>query len=499
MLMVAAAAPAQQRGLEYEVNVRAMIIPLFAVDAKGSPVYDLKEGDIQLLVDGKPVDIAQFTAFTLREQERVKAAAAPAARKLPVPGEEVEAMGRISFIILDSVANDKKGIGRARKIAVGIINNSPGKDAFVILESNPGSGLKYIMGPETDKKKLTAVIKKIKMFAGSAYSSKRRKPLGIDASGARSVKEPQEPVNSGKSVESSDRMRDYRRHMLKVKMQKAENERTDYRMMMQRFAFSLGQLKYALQTIIQPKTVFLISGGVPAYQLQYDVIRYHKFLGASARAINQGGGLLYVVNSVRPKRAGAGETLKHMADVSGGKYFAGSDTGRIVSHVKSHTTAYYELAFYPGKAVKNNLRIKVKCKRKGVEINTVNHAERGKPYKEMKTLQKKLFALSVVTGGSWSRIVGRVQKIKIKKIKKDSSPSAKTVALKLPAVLADKDVDIFTVNLDPLTMKANITLARKRAVSGKRMEINVPVEKDRTQHVVIVEPAKTFCVYNQVK
>lgn len=493
LLTLAIVAPAQQQKLEYEVNVRALIIPVFAVDAKGNPVYDLKADEIQLLVDGKPFEIAQLTPFTVAEQT----AAPTAAKKTAVL--TVTPMGRISFIILDSLANDRRGLKRAREIANGIINKSPEDDAFVILESNPEAGLKYIMGPETDKKKLTRTIKEIKLFAGAGYKTKMRKAIGIDASGARSVELPKEPVSDG-SLEGNSRTQEYRRWMYKKNMQKQETMREMYLKAMRRFAYSLVQLKYALKTIVQPKTVYLISGGVPAHHLEHNVLRYYDFLDKSAVAINQGGSLLMVVNSVQPKRAGAGETLKFMAEKSGGKYFAGSDLNKVISRVEKHTTAYYELAFYPGAKSKDNVRINVKSKRKGVSLATVNHAERGKPYSKMKKLQKKLFALSVVTGGSWSRIVGQVNKIKVKKVKGTNvSGNAKTVSVKLPPTLAGHKLDIFTINLDPLTMNSNIHLSTQSAGSENFLRIKIPVELKKDQYLVIVEPEKTLCVYNLIK
>lgn len=491
------AAQDQHKPLQYEVNVRAVIIPVFAVDAKGNPVYDLKEEEVEFFIDGSPFEIAQFTAFTFAEQT-----VAPTLKD--GQRQPVKTLDRFNFIILDSVANSTAGVRRAREIALGIVHKSPAGDAFIIIETNPVSGMRYILGPETDKKKLTNAIKKIKMFGGIRYSRSMRKPPTM---GAVRRADNSEPVKTGldSSSEFKQKTTDYQRRMTALQFQKVEYEDKEYLETVKRFAYSLSQLKYALKTIIQPKTVFLISGGVPEHRLRYDVIKYYKFLGKSARAINHGGSMLYMVNSVSPKRAGAGETLRFMAKESGGKYFGGSDIGKIVTRVNKHTTAYYELAFYPGNRVQDILRIKLKCKRKGIELNTVNYAEKGTPYGEMKPLQKKLFALSVVTGGSWSRIVGQVRKIKLKKLKKplpqtESPPNKsdfKFVSVPLPVKFRNRELDIFTINLEPGTMAANINMSHRRA--NDKLDAAVPVEKGKIQHVVVVEPVKTLCIYNRVK
>ena len=53
---------------KHEVSVSMVLLPVFAVDGNGKPVADLKHGDFQLLVNGEPVNIAQFFNFSFLDE-----------------------------------------------------------------------------------------------------------------------------------------------------------------------------------------------------------------------------------------------------------------------------------------------------------------------------------------------------------------------------------------------------------------------------------------------
>ena len=42
-----------QERLKYQVSVEAQLVPIFAVDKKGNPVFDLKPDELILYADGK--------------------------------------------------------------------------------------------------------------------------------------------------------------------------------------------------------------------------------------------------------------------------------------------------------------------------------------------------------------------------------------------------------------------------------------------------------------
>ncbi len=57
--------------LSYFVSVNAQLVPIYAVDKKGNPVFDLKKEEIQLYANEKPVEIIYFYGCSVTEQEQV--------------------------------------------------------------------------------------------------------------------------------------------------------------------------------------------------------------------------------------------------------------------------------------------------------------------------------------------------------------------------------------------------------------------------------------------
>jgi hypothetical protein len=133
---------ARDDGLSYSVSVNAHLVPIYAVDKMGNPVFDLKPGEIQLYANGKPVEIIYFNSFSVTEQERVPG------QPLQKTTGQINPRGRMNFIIMDSLASNIDIFKLARTIAMGIIENAPPNDSFIIMESNQINGFQYICGPE---------------------------------------------------------------------------------------------------------------------------------------------------------------------------------------------------------------------------------------------------------------------------------------------------------------------------------------------------------------
>jgi hypothetical protein len=160
--------------LKYEVEVKAQIIPIYAVDKKGNPVYDLAEEDIQLYIDKKPCKILRFTSYQVKGEEK-KPQENVSAQKLAVepvstgeikPLEEkqeikIKAPERINFIILDGITTSASGIRNAKKLAMSIVKSGGPGDAFIIIQASPYRGFKHYIGPEKDKTKLLHALEQI--------------------------------------------------------------------------------------------------------------------------------------------------------------------------------------------------------------------------------------------------------------------------------------------------------------------------------------------------
>ncbi|MCP5103222.1 MAG: hypothetical protein GY950_07585 [bacterium] len=469
----------QQDPVQYEVDVRAQIVPIFAVDSKGNPVYDLKEEEIEFYVNGKPAEISAFTPYAV---EGLETGGGKAGKKF---------RETINFIILDSVMNSRLGVKRGKEVARDLIEAAGPGDAFVVLESNQGRGFRYVIGPEKDKKKLIGTIKDI-FQTHNPHKLYHLPPTLATKPGS-------------KEEEFQDRISD-------MNAMDVESGRKQYQQEIVIFTRALSQLKYALKTITLPKNIFLITSAMKEVALkgvkrkyrnhivENNLAYYYNFLKDASIAVNYGGSMLYLINPNKTRSVGSNDSLKFMAEVSGGKCFYGRSIPDIVEKVKKNTSAYYELAFALDSRSDDRVKIKLKCKRKGIKLNTINYSERAKPYKEMLLIQKKLFALNVINGGTWSRMVGKIEQTRYKKIKTaktGASTRTKMIEVAVPKSLRNTAADIFLVNMDPKSLKAAIGVQSK--LLGEKEKIAVPVLAGKDQYVVMVEPNQTHCIYTPVK
>lgn len=459
-----------QKRLEYEVSIRAQIVPIFAVDNQGNPVYDLKKEEIEFYADGKPSEIIYLNCYQV-EQQREKPS-------IQTPRKSLNTPARLNFIILDTLISNKNLLGHSLVVAMGIIKNASPGDAFIILESNQVRGFQYIIGPEKDEKKLADALKRIEKL----YIKRR---LFVSAGLLKELA----------SATGTDR--EIVQNLVDGDIRKVRGEKGQYQRDIRILARSLQQLKYALKTITVPKIVFLISAGPKKNAQGYIPIAYYRLLEDAAKAINFGGSMFYVINPLMQRSRQKRTSLKFMTDKGGGKCIHGRNIRDIVDKVKKGTSAYYELAFYSRGKPGSKSRIRLKCKRKGVELTTIGYSELGKPYHQMNFTEKKLFALNVVNGGSWSRMVAKVGKITYKKLKSEaaSNPTG-VIEIPIPSAMRKRQLDLFLVSIDPETQKAAIVFKKEMMEEKAKIEIT-PLE-NRNHYFIIIEPQEPFCIYNQV-
>ncbi len=531
LLMLFIALPATfAQDTNYQVAVNVMVVPIFAVDGSGNPVYNLKKEELQVSVNGKPVRALEFKRYEFgtdeKIEEKIKTSSGVETAKALARSRE-----RVLIIIADTMFNSLTGFRRSKQIIANMIEKKQPSDQLVILENHPVTGLRYIAGPEGDKKILLGKVRKDLV----APPDKWKNNLYSDRLTNNTVDF--NDVSDGRmgglqtSFQSTAEMLD-------------QSEKFKYQHNVKRFAELLSQFKYALKTIEKPKVVFLISEGVATGAFK-SAIRGNEMPGDYAKraptensktghfsafdkearssvfdknkiysaflmqylvkivqSINQGGSVLYSIN---PKRGDdtqelsrSGEmSLRYLASESGGKYFAGSKPAEIVNRVKKTTAAYYEVFFTVMPGMGANMKIDVKCKRPGVKVHSLMHSERNRPYRAMPNVQKKIFALNVATRGTWSRLVGKVMKVKYKKAKSKKDSSIITVKVPLPAILKNKKADIFMVSHHPKTQKTDVNFAKQKV--GETVTMKYKRRKGVLQFFVIIEPNYPHCIYSQLK
>lgn len=499
----------EKNTITHKVSVDAMLIPIFVISPEGNPVFDLKKEDFELRANGTPIEITEFVQFDFENRQEVL-------EEDTVKGHEMELKqpSRAIFIVIDSVFNSFFGYRRAKEIAADIINNGSPGDIFIVMENRAGGGLRYIAGPDENKKDTIREIDKLRLPSGNwdrNLNLTREWNILADTNFY-------DPIEISAGLEN---IKNVSRFM----------EQNAYKNQVHHFSDFLVQFKYALKTITRPKIVFLISEGIDKaafkiLQSPEEVPQYDKFFSALTRdeegvdkrkefhdprlfkdlqeivkAMNEGGTVLYTINPGRineDEEASGEMSLKFLANESGGQYIAGVDTKKIIKKIKTTTAAYYELAFTPLPEMRKDIDIEVKCKRPGVKVNSFKKTERTKPYYRMDLVEKKLFALNTVTGGNWSRIVGKVVKIKYRSLRdeKQGNETISLLEILLPPKMKGRELDLFYVQIDSQTRKVNIDVLTQTLKD--RANIIVRKRENKKDFFVIIEPVFTYCVYNQV-
>lgn len=456
----------EHKKLEYEVEVKATLIPLFALDKEGNSIFDLKKEELEVFINGKPVNIQTMSIHRFDESEKTVAPeAVPQAVKEP---------RRVIFIVLDSLNATFHGLDKGKRIAMELVRKANPGDSFVILEVTLQNGLKYIAGPEKSSEALIKRIKKWKLVPGQTVA------------------------------------RDFlTEHASKI----AVNH----------FVYSISQLKYALKTITRPKILFLISEGIPEKEFEQEygyqtyapsTLRY--YFGDMIKAINEGGCVFNVIypgrrttlNDVTQRfmtslmfmRNTSEWMLKYIGIGSGGAFYNAPNIKDLVTSVKKTTAAYYELAVVGDPGAKEKQRVVVKTKRKGIVLHTLNYSEKEKEYKEMKLVQKKVFAINVASGGTWSRMVAKVQKTKYKKLSKQKEKGGVSykIEVPIPEELQNKKTDIYLLRFDKNYAHTDINHYTNTLGQTEEVEISSTKGK-KLLYFVIIEPESTYTVYGQVK
>jgi VWFA-related protein len=494
--------------IKHEVSVTGIIIPLFAFDSKGNPVYDLQKDDLRLYINGKEVEINTLNPIKFHyEQETIKKVKEERVKEVEATKKTPAIQERVIFLVLDTMYNSFYGLKNARKIVKNLISSDSFGGEFVVMQNSLFGGLKLMGGPDTNKKRLKKYLKEISVLPD-------RNP----------------------AVEQHD-----------VTVRSAPNPNTDFNLLSKRedrkhakekvkfFVDFLSQLKYSLQAIEKPKIVILVSEGLPEvlffennpylrHNVSYDptpILNIRKLV----KEITEGGSLIYAVYPGRDKlykekfnfaqlgkgefdrgefeetldsidlpiaRTSGIESLKAISVGSGGRVFQG-DSGRIVKEIQKTTSAYYELAFSPGADTADNMHIKIKCQRKGVKINYLAQAAKSKSYFEMDKIQKKVFALNLVLGRKWASMMAKMEKVNFEW--QDKSSKKKAIVVNIPGVIKGRAVDIFLICFEQDFKNVDISMKNKNVSDREIIEIKER-QPNQSIYFLIIEPQSVVSLYN---
>ncbi len=477
--------------LDYNVEVILQTIPFYAIDRDGKPVFDLKESEILLRLNGKRKKFLAVSGYRFRSVEeqmpRTKSKISDVtgsikkmkkSRDVPKPPE------RYIFLILDKIFNSTKGIIQSKKIMREIVRKSSLGDSFILLELHKWRGLVYKLGPIKGHDKIFNYIESIPNSSHAKFN--------ISNVASSMGRESRFQVTGKKSVSTG-------RYFKQLGFKEAMSESLRYASMGKLFTRAIGSFKLALNTITKPKLLYLISEGMKIGLLkQRDHAFYYQKMKDTAKSVNKGGSMFFIMDSNVSQnrlRGGVGRnTLKYLSEESGGRYFGGRNYANAVAQLNRTTGAYYELVFDQEviKGLKEDIKVTLECTRKGIALYSINRTNRKVRYKVMPKAQKNLFALNVIQGGAWSRISGEIHALKPSSVKLTST-HPKKIQIQMPEMMRGKLLDMFVVSLNPETLKADFLY--RSIFAGKTANCSIPSKKKREQYLVIVEPERVLCTY----
>jgi hypothetical protein len=416
---------AEQKPIVEEVDVEWWVIPVFAVDAAGKPVPDLKVSDIRLLVNKKKT--ANFY-LSRKSFTRMEAKDIPTPKDKTRTGQTPPAVQRARnvFLLFDTALSTKESTIRAQAVARKIVAHADDQTRFFVMTIEPFGGLTYACGPLQDKTQITRII-------DNQVRGKKNTRLPT-------YTEITSDIDGRQKKYDQDDKKVLTRFSSKYHIRKSIS-----------FVNSFKALYYALNSIPDNKFVYLFSEGVPNSYQEVDrgnFAMYAYFYKQMSSWLGRSGAVLFLINPLTPDLhedpAKSGDrSLASIAKESGGKYLKGSQEN-IIKRISNIHGAYYEI-FFPAKttAGKDALNISISSPRKGISLHTLRTTERKRPYPKMNTLEQEVLVLNLVSGNPMYKagLTYNIAEVKDISRKKDRV----TIKMMLPGSLAGQPVDIFKV------------------------------------------------------
>jgi len=458
VLIACGGAVAQERppsGGSAKIDVELKIVPFYAVDAEGRPVFDLRREEVELRVDGVAVATESFDRYTTANAaaERPREASAPA----------TPAAARRVFFLFDVAFSSPRGLLASAQVARTYLDQLPAIDRLYLLLNDRRSGLKQVLGPiAADEKGKEKVLKRIRGLRPDVQGLETRADLALPPSTAGSGAGMRKGIPPDQDSAARDAIR--------------AGGRTQYAAVALAFADSLEALAAELRRLPGPKLLITFTqgvdprlyfngesiglqtgrAGVQGDSRQFSALetRFRKPL----QALADSGAMNLFVNLDRPVAIGDwGAALRHMATSAGGLYVEGWNSKEVEERVASSTAAYYEAGFLPAGSLleAGRANVEVVVHRPGVRVWAASAIRTRESYASLSDYEKRLLMIDLVQGGPEAQrsrspvrldlhdLSGRVQG--------RAEPKGRHVRFEAdwPADLTGKKVDLYTIVLSP--------------------------------------------------
>lgn len=496
--LVPAQAQAPADGGGETVDVEIKIVPFYAVDAEGKPVFDLERDEVELRLDGKPLAVDTFDAFA-REGE---AAADPGKAKAPA---RAKAPRRHVVLFFDTAFSSPRGFETGREFAVKMVGDLPKEDLLYLVTHEFQSGLKQRLGPlaatKAGKSKLLAEIGNLKPEIGQITPETE---FSMTMTGRGSATRRGAPSGQMMVVD--------------------EPLRTLQQSQMESVAFTLAESIQALadqfQRIHEPKLLVFLSQGIDPtlYWVGSDLklggmaenpdlivkgsqyTGLHKLYEKPLRQLADTGTMSLFVNlDDQAKRQRVNDSsLEHMARASGGLYLGGVDASRVSDRAARSTAAYYEAGFYLASAGSKPSRGKVEVvvNRPGVSTWSAGTIKTRETWRGLTDEARRLLIVDLIEGEQRARKPVKLTLENLPGNVQGGRTAAGTTRLQFqagwPQELAGREVDLYNVLLEPRKGSPNVLRFDREEgtqVGPQGVEMELPGKSAYIWGIVAIEPA----------
>jgi VWFA-related protein len=500
-----AAAPEPQ--MSDTVNVEIKIVPFYAVDEHGKPVLDLKQDEIEVRIDGKPVPIDTFDAFPqVGGATTISNAGSPEpAAAAPVPKAQKPARRHV-VLFFDVAFSNLRGFESGRKFAEKMVREAPESDLLYLVTYDFKSGLKQRLGPlaadEKGKKELLASVKKLKPEAGLLdQGADYGMPL----------------VSRGTSKNGIPASQTSALYMAVRNNSDAQLENNAVRL-----AESFQVLAEQFQRIKEPKLMVFLSQGInnrlywegSDIALQFSTAPFahinnkqfrglHTLYEKPLQQIAETGTLSLFVN-LDDKERGAGSadsSMEHMARMSGGLYLGEVDPAVANERAAGSTAAYYEAGFYLGDQKPSRSKVEVLVKRPGVRSWSAGTIKTRETWRGLSEDARKLLIVDLVEGDAEAQRARSSVRLDLNNLPGNvlgRSTEGKTLLryeVGWPQELAGRKIDLYNVVIEPTRQAGSPNILRfdkqGTQVDGtvRNIDVEVPEKATFVWGIVAVEPA----------
>jgi hypothetical protein len=426
------------------VNVEVKIIPFYAVDAKGDPVYDLKPEEVELRVAGATVPTESLDRYATSPSGRAGVQASPLT---PTPSRTV-------FFLFDLAFSSPTGFNTDKRLAARLVQSWPTGDRLFLIVHGTRAGMERRLGPvppdAEGKKELLAAIEALEPEI---------KRVELQANPTADFSPP-----AGKHPE----------YVMYSAFDGIQGTmRGEYHDAARDLASSLGDFAADLRHISGPKLLMLFSQGVDdklyfkgdeasgseesdamaAWRSPPLVDRFRDPL----TAIAESGTVALLVNTDRGKGADAAAVLRHMVKTTGGLYVEGRDPRDLEKRIAGSTTAYYEAAFHPSALLlrKTRAEVEVVIRRPGVRAWAPAAVMTRESYRTLSAFEKRRLVIDLVAGGPEAQHAHGSVRLNVQELggdvvgRQESGQSLLHFQADWPASLASRRLDLYNVLLAP--------------------------------------------------